>query len=118
MRGSGDRRREAWVHEKGLPRVCREPLAAHFGQRLLLATDLTAASRPAELRAIQLAAVTHARLWILAVRPSGVASDVAARRLQARTRLARRRGIDASGQLVSGDPAECILQAAATHRVD
>lgn len=115
MRGSG----ESWVHEKGLPRVCRDPLAAHLGHRLLLATDLSAASRPAELRAMQLAEEAHATLLILAVVPSSTGADHAAvRRLQARTRLARRRGIAASGRLVVGDPAECILQAAAADGAD
>lgn len=115
MRGSG----ESWVHEKGLPRVCREPLSAHLGQRLLVATDLSAASRPAELRAMQLAEETSATLVILAVVPSSTSADHdPVRRLQARTRLARRKGIDASGRLVIGDPAECILQAAAADGAD
>ena len=119
MRESGGLPRESWVHEKGLPRVCLEPLSAHLGQRLLLATDLSAASRPAERRAMQLAEETDARLLILAVVPSSTGADHdAVRRLQARTRLARRRGIDAAGRLVIGDPAECILQAAATDGAD
>ena len=106
------------MHEKGLPRVCHKPLAAHLGQRLLLATDLSAASRPAERRAMQLAEQTDARLVILAVVPSRAAEHDAVGRLRARVRLARRRGTDASGQLVVGDPGASILQAAVTYAAD
>ena len=119
MPRSGERRRESWMHERGLPRRCLKSLAAHLGQRLLLATDLTAASRPAERRAMQLAEEKGARLVILAVVPSRTAADRdTVTRLQARIRLARRRGIDASGQLVVGDPGDRILQAAAMDAAD
>jgi nucleotide-binding universal stress UspA family protein len=119
MRGLGDERRETLVLEKGAPRGCRQPLAAHLGRRLLLATDLTAASRSAEERAMQLAEKAHASLLVLAIVPKkGALQHSAAGRLQGRTRLADRRGIDAVGRLVDGDPAACILNAAASDGAD
>jgi nucleotide-binding universal stress UspA family protein len=103
---------EQWVHEKGLPRICREALAAHLGQPMLLATDLTAASRMAESRAMQIAQECGARLLILATVPGHADGRAAAQRLQALTREARRRGIDAVGRVAAGEPGDCILEEA------
>jgi nucleotide-binding universal stress UspA family protein len=106
-------RDETWVHEKGLPRVCREPSVSHLGQRLLVATDLTEASRPAEEQAMQIAEETGARLVILAVAATaGDDRDTPARRLAQRIRSARKRGIDVAGQVAVGDPGQRVVEAA------
>jgi nucleotide-binding universal stress UspA family protein len=113
-------RREAWVHEKGLPHRRHGSLLADIGRRLLLATDLTPASRDAETRAIELAErIPRARLLVVAVvRPGtedgGTAAD-AVRRLVAR---ARERGIDAAGGVCSGEPGHVIVEVAAASCAD
>lgn len=112
--GTGPSLAEAWVHEKGLPRTCWKPLVDHLGHRLLLATDLSEAAHHVEARAIELAERAGASLLILAIHPPGTSLDArSARRLRARIRLARRRGIRAEGSVVMGDPAAAILQVAA-----
>ena len=118
MRASLDPRRERWVREKGLPRTCRDPVAAHFGQQLLLATDLTSSSRRAEQRAMRIAEDRGARLLILAVGSQAANDWDAHGRLEALARDAQRRGIDATVRLMAGDPGEGILHAAAAFGAD
>jgi hypothetical protein len=113
-------RHEAWVREKGLPHRHHGSLLADIGRRLLLATDLTRASRDAEARAIELAArIPGARLLVIAVvRPGAEAGPTVAdavRRLVAR---ARERGIDAAGGVCVGEPGHVIVEVAAASRAD
>jgi nucleotide-binding universal stress UspA family protein len=62
---------------------------------------------------MQVAEQTGARLTILAVVPRHGSGDRGAgRRLEARVRLARRRGIDVWGWMATGDPGECVVEAA------
>lgn len=110
---------EAWVYEKGLPRTRRDPLVEQLGNRLLVATDLSDRSRPVEDRALELAEAAGAHLVVLAVLPSQATGDGSAeRRLRARIRLARRRGISVEGRIVAGEPAESILRVAAASGAD
>jgi nucleotide-binding universal stress UspA family protein len=115
-----DTRHEAWVHETGLPHRRHGSLLADIGRRLLLATDLTQASRGAETRAIELAErIPRARLLVVAVvRPGAVDGATVAdavRRLVAR---ARERGVDAAGGVCTGEPGQVIVEAAAASRAD
>ena len=117
--GSGPGRREVWVHEKGLPRICPHPLVDHLGHRMLLATDLSSASSDVDARAIELAQAAGAHLLVLAIIPSDASPDAPHRKsLAALVRRARRRGIDAKGEITSGDPADAILRVAAASRAD
>lgn len=117
--GSGSRRREVWVPEKGLPRICPHPLVDHLGHRMLLATDLSSASNDVDARAIELAQAVGAHLLVLAIIPSEASPDAAHRkRLAALVRRARRRGIDAEGEITSADPADAILRVATATRAD
>ena len=117
--GVTPRVRETWVHEKGLPRTSRDPLVHHLGRRILLATDLTDASRDVDGRAIELAATARAHLVILAVIPPQAGRDGShGTRVRALVRRARRRGIQAEGRIRVGDPAETILRVAAATRAD
>lgn len=116
---SGARHREVWVHEKGLPRICPHPLVDHLGHRMLLATDLSGASNDVDARAIELAQAAGAHLLVLAIIPSEASPDAAHRKsLAALVRRARRRGIDAEGEITSADPADAILHSASASRAD
>jgi nucleotide-binding universal stress UspA family protein len=117
--GSGPRQPEVWVHEKGLPRICPQPLLDHLGHRMLLATDLSSASDVVHARAIELAQAAGAHLLVLAIIPSEASPDAAHRkRLAALVRRARRQGIDAEGEITSADPADAILRVATASRAD
>ena len=117
--GRGLPRREVWVHEKGLPRMCSQPLVDHLGHRMLVATDLSEDSADVDARAIELAERAGARLLVLAiVPPEAIADDSHQKRLGALVDGARRRGIAAEGRIVSGDPADAILRAATASRAD
>jgi nucleotide-binding universal stress UspA family protein len=118
MQGPAHANEEWWVYEKGLPHSSRGSLFAQLGNRLMVATDLTEVSRSAEERAMQVAARTGARLAIVAVVAAGSAEADAARRLAARIRLARRHGVHATGRIVSGDPGECVCDAARAINAD
>jgi Osmosensitive K+ channel histidine kinase len=108
-----------WVHEKGLSRICPQPLVDHLGQRMLVATDLSDDSGDVDARAIELAEKAGARLLVLAiVSPEAITDDSHQKRLGALVRRARRRGIDAEGRIVSGDPADAILRVATASRAD
>ena len=65
--GVRPRKGEAWVSEKGLPRICRDPLIDHPGRRMLLATDLSNASDAVDVRAIEFAEGAGASLLILTI---------------------------------------------------
>lgn len=112
-----NRRRESWAYEKGLPRICRAPLQDRLGRTILVATDLGDASHEVEARAMELAAQVGARLIVLAVPlPTTAAQEALEKRLETLLVVARQRGVDAEGRLVTGDPAETILHvAAASH---
>jgi nucleotide-binding universal stress UspA family protein len=113
----GLQRREVWVHEKGLPHICRQPLVDHLGQRMLVATDLSDDSSDVDARAIELAEMAGARLLVLAiVAPQAITDDSHQKRLDALLGRARRRGIEAEGRIVMGDPADAILRAAIASR--
>ena len=117
--GPGLRRREVWVHEKGLPRSCGHPLVDHLGRRILLATDLSSASNDVDARAIELAQAAGAHLFVLAIIPSEASPDEAHRKsLAALVSRARRRGIDAEGEITAADPADAILRVATASRAD
>lgn len=117
--GSGPRRREVWVHEKGLPRICPHPLVDHLGHRMLLATDLSSASNDVDARAIELVRAAVAHLLVLAIIPSEASPDAAHRKsLAALVRRARRQGIDAEGEITAADPADAILRVATASRAD
>jgi nucleotide-binding universal stress UspA family protein len=110
---------DAWVHEKGLPHVCRTPLVDELGGSLLLATDLSEASHSTNERAMQLAEVGRIPLRILAVMPLVSSHQKPAReqvesQLTTVLSLARGRGIDADGWLQVGKPAQTILSVAAS----
>jgi nucleotide-binding universal stress UspA family protein len=111
--------REVWVHETGLPHIGPHPLVDHLGRRMLLATDLSSASRGVEARAIEVAQAAGAHLLVLAIIPSEASPDTAhQKRLRALVRRARRRGIHAQGEITSGDPADSILRVATASRAD
>lgn len=117
--GRGQLRREVWVHEKGLPRICPQPLVDHLGQRILVATDLSDNSADVDARAIEFAEEAGAHLFVLAIVPPGaITDDSPQKRLGALVDGARRRGIEAEGGIVSGDPADAILRAATASRAD
>lgn len=117
--GSSPRRREVWVHEKGLPRICPHPLVDHLGHRMLLATDLSGASSDVDARAIELAQAAGAHLLVLAIIPSEASPDAAHRKsLAALVRRARRRGIDADGEITTAEPADAILRVATASQAD
>lgn len=117
--GRGLQHREVWVHEKGLPHMCPQPLVDHLGQRILVATDLGDDSADVDARAIELAEEAGARLLVLAIVPPEAITDPSyQKRLGALVRRARRRGIDAEGRIVMGDPADAILRAATASRAD
>lgn len=105
--------REVLVHENGLPHVRRAALVDQLGGSLLLATDLSDASRDANDRATQLAEEAGIPLLILAIVPPRSSPDGLFREhLAAVVRLARERGIHAEGSLLVGDPAQTILRVA------
>jgi len=115
--GSGGR--EAWVHEKGVPRICPRSLADHLGGRMLLATDLSPTSRHVDARAIELAQAAGAQLLVLAITlPEATADASHRKRLAALMRRARRRGIHVEAEVVSGDPADAILRVATSSGAD
>jgi len=117
--GSGYSEGGTWVYEKGLPRVHRGLPIDSLGRRILLATDLSDASREAEARGIELAETPGARLLILAiVRPETTGNVPQQKRLAALLRLARRRGMQAEGRLLTDRPAESILLVAAATGTD
>ena len=117
--GSGPRQREVWVYEKGLPRTCPHPLVDHLGHRMLLATDLSSASNDVDARAIELAQAAGAHLLVLAIIPFEASPDAAHRkRLAALVRRARRRGIDADGEITTAEPADAIVRVAIASRAD
>jgi nucleotide-binding universal stress UspA family protein len=108
-----------WVHEKGLPRVCHRSLIDHLGRRMLLATDLSSASRDVDARAIELAQAAGADLIVLAIIQAEARPDPSQqKRMGALVRRARRRGIHAEGEIASGDPADAILRVATASRAD
>jgi len=81
--------------------------------------DLSDASREAEARGIELAETPGARLLILAiVRPETTGNVPQQKRLAALLRLARRRGRQAEGRLLTDRPAESILLVAAATGTD
>jgi nucleotide-binding universal stress UspA family protein len=87
-------------------------------RHVLLATDLSDASRRATDRAITLAARDHAVLQILSVAPKHVTGAEVEQRIGAVRRRARALGIVATSVVWHGDPAEAILEAAWTERPD
>jgi nucleotide-binding universal stress UspA family protein len=109
---------ELRIGEKGLPRHRAGTLAATLGPRLLLATDLTDASRPAEDRALQLLADGRRWLTVLAVLPPGRTSDAALVRARVARLVdaARRASGAAEGSIVVTDHAGRAIVAAATER--
>ena len=118
-RDAGPPRREVWVHERGLPRICPHPLVDHLGHRMLLATDLSSASYDVDARAIELAQAAGAHLLVLGIIPSEASPDAAHRkRLAALVRRARQQGIDAEGEITAADPADAILRVATASRAD
>lgn len=90
--GVRPRNGEAWVSEKGLPRICRDPLIDHPGRRMLLATDLSNASDAVDVHAIEFAEEAGAGLLILTIiRPEASGDRWFQKRLGRRIRRARRR---------------------------
>ncbi len=117
--GRGLQHREVWVHEKGLPHMCPQPLADHLGQRMLVATDLSDDSADVDARAIEFAEKAGAHLFVLAIVPPGaITDDSHQKRLGALVDGARRRGIAAEGRIVTDDPADAILREATASRAD
>lgn len=103
---------------------------------ILVATDFSAASRPAFRRAVEMAAANRATLWIGHVVPSVPVSiggnslprmyremdqfirDDAKKRLQALTKAAGQRGARARPLLLRGVPHEAIRRAARARHAD
>lgn len=111
---------DVWVYEEGLPHVCRKPLVEHIGHGLIvLASDLTEASRPISERAIGLAQAAGARLLVAGL-PSAEEGAPAAMeaRLGEIVRLARSESVAAEGQLLHQDPAEALIDLAAAKQAD
>jgi nucleotide-binding universal stress UspA family protein len=87
-------------------------------RRVLLATDLDAASSRANEQAITLAARDGAVLQILAVAKRHRDRERLERGLQVLLRRARASGVRATSFIWHGEPAEAILEAAWTERPD
>jgi nucleotide-binding universal stress UspA family protein len=106
-------------------------------RRVFVATDFSAASRPAFRRALELALANSAVLWIVhvAAPPGPLSADGyvlprlyeemelalredAQKRLRALLSRARRVGVRARALLLKGSPHEAIVRAARGHRAD
>lgn len=104
---------DAWVRERGLPPVHHESVRETVRGPVVAAVDVWDRGEQVVRRAIDLAGNTRNRLIIVGVTPSDARADLAAMRLHAASRLARRAGIPTEHQLlVSDDPGEAILTAA------
>lgn len=97
-------RSEIWVHETGLPHACQGSLSEDLGDRILIVTDGSSASRRVEARAIDLAADAAATLLVLAIGDDADASTVATH--------ARSRGVEVEWHVGRGDPVEVVLDRA------
>ena len=83
------------------------------GPRVLLGTELGPASRGAEQRAVELAAEPGRELWVVGIVPADVEPDHRHQdRLEELLQRIRRRGAEAEGIIVSGDPAVELLREA------
>ena len=110
---------ELWMRELGLPRYFPGPSLEPPYTRILVATDLGAASRQVEDRAMELAEATGASLSVLALRPLGEALDVAAE-TRLREIALRRTSSTVTDRACeqTGDPASSILEAAREGEAD
>lgn len=105
--------------EAGTPH--RQPPRAveAIGPRVLLGTELGAASRGAVQRTLELAAEPGRDVWVVGIVPADVEPDHRDQdRLEALLRQIRRRGASAQGILVSGDPAVELLREANARGAD
>ncbi len=111
--------------------ACMEARAVPQARRILLAIDLTNASRGAVEEAIQLAVDDHAELVVFSVversnlrLPGGRIRRIDQERdrlesgVSAIVRRARDAGVSATYLIWDGDPAESILEAAVTETAD
>ena len=105
-------------------------------RNILVATDLSSASRPAFRRAVELAAASDATLWIghvVPLVPASMGGDLlprmyremdlfvrgdAEKRLRALTKAAGQAGVRARPMLLRGVPHEAIRRAARARRAD
>lgn len=102
-------------------------------RNIVVATDFSAASRPAFQRAMEMAAANDAALWIAHVAPLppdgyglprmydemdvAIRSD-AEKKLKSLVSRARKAGVRARALLLKGVPHDAIMRTARTHRAD
>lgn len=103
---------ETWVQEAGLPHPCRRS-ADDLGQRVLIATDFSDASRRVQARAFDLAAESGAVVIVLAISSQPHGGDERLRtEIDEIEEEGHRRGVQVEAHLASGDPVDAILHQA------